>query len=145
MRYYQAVQGVLVFLLLVGAACAVLLSFSRENEETPTLSQDLEPVAIPARAEEEGLFGNLYLESEEQISLEQAYLWINGEKCGDFAQGSLTVRVYPGDVIQLDTLAYGRTLFFSIQAVSSSIDMDYLSSAITCFAEIVTVGVIIFR
>ncbi|MDO4733092.1 MAG: hypothetical protein Q4B50_06220, partial [Bacillota bacterium] len=70
--------------------------------------------ALSSRQLDRGLFGNIRIESQEQVSLSRAFLLINGEQCGDFSQGQLSVRVYPGDVLRVDASAYLRELYFSI-------------------------------
>lgn len=77
--------------------------------------------ALPAARDENALFANLELATAENVSLPQAILKINGVECGNFEHGSLLLRVYPGDWLEIDCSAYARELFF--ETVSASLNL----------------------
>lgn len=93
---------------------------------------------------EESLFGNIRISSGD-VSLEQAYLLINGQKSGNFGNSELVVRVYEGDTVEIDGSAYKCQLNFSISAVSSNIDSDNWSKTVQTDGNIVKIADIKFK
>lgn len=146
--FFEKVQRALAVLLILDLLAFLLAAdWLRQPaglESAAVLSGAAPAEAVPAAAEA-GLFGNLYIECEEQISLSAARLLINGQDSGDFREGFLTARVRPGDVVQIDGSAYLRALSFSVEAVSASIDSSYLRAGVTSNGNIVDVGIIVFH
>ena len=111
-------------------------------------SSDLpQPVlAVAARPiDGEAGFANLTLSSEDGVSLEQAYLLINGERAGSFARGTLQVRVYDGDLLAVDCRAYDRELDFTVDEMSASVEERYMPRRFSCRGEAAVWGFIVMR
>jgi len=92
----------------------------------------------------ENLFGNIRISSN-GVSLEQAYLLINGQKSGNFGNSELVARVYEGDTVEIDAGAYKCQLNFTILAVSSNIDSDSWSKIVQTDGNIVKIADIKFK
>ncbi|MCL2817570.1 MAG: hypothetical protein FWD39_04195 [Clostridiales bacterium] len=82
-----------------------------------------EPAVMSAAAgsQRDGFFGNITIEVAGGISLPEAKVLINGRVAGDFAAGAVMVRVYEGDFVLLDTLAYVEDIRFCVTRMSSNI------------------------
>ena len=132
------------FFAIIAALVFGLLQAERLR---PVHAPETEIYAVPvsARQRESGIFGNISIRSQDGVSLEQAFLIINGETCGDFATGELTVRVYPEDVLCIDASAYQRELRFSIQEASPSISRDLLAEEICCHGDQQEFGMVEFK
>lgn len=144
-RYFDLVQQILLLIML--SAMVLLLTWPRLHppaEQSISISADTSnSLAVTAQAGND--FGKLYISTDDDLQLGSAYVLINGERAGNFANGDVTVRVYPGDVVELDGSRYQRSIHFSVQALSSSIDSSYLFAAPTTQSDIVRAGIIVFH
>ena len=148
LRYFQTVQRILVSLLLLDLLAFWPLAERLRQPQDMAYSeaeslQTMQQAALPAAAG--NLFGNICIEAEEKISLAQACLLINGMKSGDFREGYLTVRVRPGDILQIDASAYQRELIFFVVETSASIDSNYLRAEVISYGDVADVGIIVFH
>lgn len=142
-EYYLAVQRVLVLVMLAAAALSAVLPAAKPAPDGEPL---LAPVmAQPVAAAREGDFGNLEVVSGQGLSLSQALVLVNGVKQGDLAAGRLSLRVCPGDVVELDLNAYQRLLSFQVIPVSANIDPDYLRLSVSGSSGVLSLGIIVFR
>ena len=80
----------------------------------------------PAAADNGGVWGNVVLELMDYSTLPKALVLINGEQKASFREQQVTVRVENGDVITVDTTAYGSAVRVRIKSVSSVIDTKNL-------------------
>ena len=113
----------------------------RDGGENPQIFDS----AVTVRADSGGLFGNICVETEGRVSAAKALLLVNGLSAGDFSQGLLTVRVYPGDLLALDGSAYQRRMRFTITTLSSGIDSAYLPDTVVTDGGVTDWGVIVFK
>ena len=140
------VYGFISRLLALGVlVAAVLLTVGQEHKaEGPALPE--EELAVPAAAfGGRGDFANIVIASEGGVSLERAYLLVNGEIRGNFASGSLQIRVYDGDILAVDCRAYGRELCFTVEILSASVDEDYLPRQVRCRQQTAVLGFVVMR
>ncbi|MBQ6536276.1 MAG: hypothetical protein IJI40_05815 [Firmicutes bacterium] len=142
MDVYGFVSRLLLLAVLV-AACL----FGIERSSLPAPSEPPQPVLAAAARPIDGEagFANLTLSSEDGVSLEQAYLLINGERAGSFAHGTLQVRVYDGDLLAVDCRAYDRELCFTVDEMSASVEERYLPRRFSCRGEAAVWGFIVMR
>lgn len=141
MDVYGFVSRLLLLAVLV-AACL----FGVERSELKEPPEQPQPVlAAAARPCDTAGFANLSLSSEGRVSLEQAYLLINGERAGSFAAGELQVRVYDGDLLAVDCRAYDRELCFTVDGMSASVEERYLPRRFSCRGEAAVWGFIVMR
>lgn len=142
MDVYGFVSRLLLLAVLV-AACL----FGVERSELKEPPEQPQPVlAAAARpCDTAAGFANLSLSSEGRVSLEQAYLLINGERAGSFAAGELQVRVYDGDLLAVDCRAYDRELCFRVDGMSASVEERYLPRRFSCRGEAAVWGFIVMR
>ena len=137
MDVYGFVSRLLVLAIIVSA---VLFAVCRPPR-IPERSETGPAAAVAARPIDQGTeFANIVIRSENKVSLDRAYLLINGEVKGSLASGELLVRVYDGDILALDCRAYGRELRFTVEALSSSVDCSYLPSSFCCREEVAVFG-----
>lgn len=85
---------------------------------------------LPAIHDPGELFASIRLESPENLALPKAVVLINGLEAGNFANGTVSARVYSGDIVEIDTRAYGRELEFKLAGYSSNLDMSQISQTI---------------
>lgn len=140
------VYGFISRLLALGVlVAAVLLTVGQgEMAEGPAVQE--EELAVPAAAfGGRGDFANILIASEGGVSLERAYLLVNGEIRGNFASGSLQIRVYDGDILAVDCRAYGRELCFTVDILSASVDESYLPRQIRCRQQTAVLGFVVMR
>ena len=142
MDVYGFVSRLLILAVIVSA---VLFAVCRPPQ--PPESGETEPAAkVTARPADQGTqFANIVICSENKVSLERAYLLVNGEARSSFAAGALMIRVYDGDILAVDCRAYGRELNFTVEALSSSVDESYLPAAFSCREEIFVFGFAVIR
>ena len=101
--------------------------------------------AVPVQQMDSGIFGNICFSSSDGISLAKAQLLVNGAVTGNFADGELIIRVYPGDIIDIDASAYKRQVVFTVDVISSNIDKGILPKMIKTNGDVVQVGIIRFE
>ena len=145
MKRFAGVQRIIVFSIMIVALVVVATNFlPQSNEEAGVGVSILEP-ALDVRNEDSSLFGNIKITADDGFSLEYAQVLINGISFGNFKDGEVLVRVYPGDVVSIDGSAYKRELGFHVTSVSSNISKDYVSTSLTTNGNIVDVGIIVFK
>lgn len=145
MKRFAGVQRIIVFSIMIVALVVVATNFlPQSNEEAGVGVSILEPV-VDVRNEDSSLFGNIKITADDGFSLEYAQVLINGISFGNFKDGEVLVRVYPGDVVSIDGSAYKRELGFHVTSVSSNISKDYVSTSLTTNGNIVDVGIIVFK
>lgn len=142
MNLYGFVSRLLLLAVFV-AACL----FGIERSSLPEPEEPPQPVlsASVRPYDTEAGFANLTLSSEDRVSLEQAWLLINGERAGSFAKGALQVRVYDGDLLAVDCRAYDRELCFTVEEMSASVEERYLPRRFSCRGEAAVWGFIVMR
>lgn len=106
---------------------------------------ELMPEAQPVGLSETGLWGNVTLALEKYTQLERAYVLVNGRRAGSFVGDSLTVRVYDGDLLELDCTAYSRPVGFQLKRASTGIDRSLLQEELRLQGERAVIGRIKFR
>lgn len=117
-----------------------VLQFADGQE--PYLSPE-QPLAVDVK--NEGLFASLTIEVCDYDSLEEACLLINGETAGRFRNKNLVVRVYPGDILELDTSAYLTPCRFRVTKKSSHIREEAIETSITTESGYGWIGKISFK
>ncbi len=100
---------------------------------------------VPIIIDEGALFGNLHLESENEVSLPMAKVMVNQVEVADFSEGTVLIRVYEGDSVEINSMAYQRDIRYQISNLSSNIDQSKLNHSVTLYAEIKGIGVIHFK
>lgn len=113
------------------------------EQEPGQLVNPEQPLAVDV--ENDGLFASLTIEVSDYDSLEQAYLLVNGAVSGSFHGKQLVVRVYPGDVLEIDTSAYLSPCRFQIIKKSSHIREETMETLITTENGYGWVGKISFK
>ena len=145
MKRFAGVQRIIVFSIMIGALVVVATNFLPHNNEEAGVGVSILEPAVDVRNEDSSLFGNIKITADDGFSLEYAQVLINGISFGDFKDGEVLVRVYPGDVVSIDGSAYKRELGFHVTSVSSNISKDYVSTSLTTNGNIVDVGIIVFK
>lgn len=147
-KWLKTVQKVIVALLIADAAIwAALTLLPGQPLAAPggeAEAQVYESV-ISSNSDAAGLFGNITVETEGRVSAAAACLLINGVPSGDFREGIVTARVYPGAVLAVDATAYQRPIAFYITAMSSGLDGDYLRAVVIARAEVAELGSVVFK
>ncbi len=100
--------------------------------------------AEPAAASFDGLYGSVTIELLDYSELEQAFVLINGQKAGVFDSTELTLRVFDGDVLELDTTAYRAPVRFRLRRVSAGINESFLFDELELCGERRQLGRIVF-
>ena len=102
-----------------------------------------QPLAVDV--ENEGLFASITIEVCDYKNLAEAILLINGEESGSFLDKQLVVRVYPGDLLEIDTSAYLEPCRFRIVKKSSHIREDLIVEEIITEQGYGWIGKIVFK
>ncbi|MCL2677950.1 MAG: hypothetical protein FWE85_02730 [Clostridiales bacterium] len=130
------IKGVNGFLCLsVGALFCALLA--AQSYAWPFVSEGESVYITPVSAKEASssrngvVFANITIEAAGGQSLPEAKVLVNGKAAGNFAAGSLTVRVCAGDLVLLDTSAYNRDITFSVTRISANLRQDNLLLELT--------------
>lgn len=121
---YLKILSILLFLALIASQTVSFVDAPKESD------QKIQEQTLPVSRDEEGLFGNLYIETEDSLSMPQAKLLINGLEAGDFSKGFLLARVYENDLVMIDVKAYAEDIGFHIKRISSNIDRQDIPSDI---------------
>lgn len=145
MKRFAGVQRIIVFSIMIVALVVVATNFLPQNNEEAGVGVSILEPAVDVRNEDSSLFGNIKITADDGFSLEYAQVLINGISFGNFKDGEVLVRVYPGDVVSIDGSAYKRELGFHVTSVSSNISKDYVSTSLTTNGNIVDVGIIVFK
>ncbi len=143
------VYGFVSRLLALAAVTAAVLFITvcGEAGPEPTVPAEAEPAvtaAAPIR-EGEGEFANVLISTEGGVSLERAWLLVNNEPRASFAQGSVQIRVYDGDVLAVDCRAYRRELTFRVEILSASVEERYLPPRSSCKERVTNLGFVVMR
>lgn len=114
-----------------------------QYEQMPGQMVEERPLAVDVK--NDGLFASMTIEVSDYENLEEARLLINGEEAGTFVQKQLVVRVYPGDVLEIDTSAYLTPCRFQIVKKSSHIREETVADMITTESGYGWIGKISFK
>ncbi|GAW91007.1 hypothetical protein [Calderihabitans maritimus] len=90
-------------------------------------------------------FATVTLRLENYSTLQKAILLVNGEKVADFRDKQVTVRVFPGDFLEIDGSFYTLPLRFKVVATSSNIARPSVGQVIEVQGGVAKVGKVIFR
>jgi len=101
--------------------------------------------AVDASNTDIGLWGNIVLEIEEYTTLPFLTVYINGEAAGKFDTSRLTLKVFPGDVVAIDSSAYAAPITVRLVSCSASIDTSLLLMHVRLMRERAELGTIIFK
>jgi len=145
-RRWQLGERIITWLAL-GALCLVVglqIHLAANDSSTPLRGQSFQPV-LPANRDDGELFGTLTLEVAEMKSLDLATVYVNGQETLSFHSAQVTIRVYPGDVVEIDASAYRRSLQFRLVSASSNIRTDTLAQTITVQGGRSLVGTVTFK
>ena len=93
----------------------------------------------------DGLWGSVTLDLQTYTELERALVLVNGVEAGRFTADSLTLRVYDGDLLELDCTAYSRPVSFHLSKASVGIDRAALQTELELCGERAIIGRIKFR
>lgn len=135
------VFGLLVCVLLAQAApyfgLEMPFSVKERGEEMASAKEAAEV--------DNGLFGTIVVALEDEVSLPKAYLLLNGEQCGNFAQGRLYVRVHEGDELVIDATSYQHDLLFVLERASANIEREFLTQSLLLHDELGRIGIVHFK
>jgi len=112
--------------------------------ESSLTGESYQPV-LPTSRDDTQLFGTITLEASGVQSLKQAVILVNGAEVLAFETSRVVLRVYPGDVVEIDASAYSRTLTFHLVSASSNIRLQNLNREITVHGGKSPVGTITFK
>lgn len=99
---------------------------------------------LPVVYDDTELFGNITIELTGYNTLPQAQVLVNGVSAG-FTEKQVMVRVYAGDVVEVDASAYDRSVSFAVVKASANINIDYLQERLTVNSSKAKVGEVLFR
>lgn len=91
------------------------------------------------------IFAYVTIELEDYSSLAKANLLINGKQVTDFRNKKVIVKVYPGDVIELDGSFYRRPVDFKVVRTSPNILEPALNHKVQTCANVVLLGKVKFK
>ena len=114
-----------------------------QYEQVPELEKLEQPLAVDVQ--NGGLFASMTIAVCDYDSLEEAYLLVNGEVAGHFSGKQLVVRVYPGDVLEIDTTAYLSPCRFQVVKKSSHIREETIETMVTTAQGYGWIGKISFK
>ena len=100
---------------------------------------------LPAVRQQEGLWGNVTLELQDYSELHRALVLLNGNEAAHFSSNRLNLRVFDGDLLEIDCTAYARPVRFSVVKTSVGIDRAALRTDLELCGERGTVGKIKFK
>lgn len=142
-RRFEVMLGLVTMLVLCGmVACQVWLWLDRGQTVAAWsgVVYDVEPAAATMN----GLYGSVTIELLDYSELTQAYVLINGQRAGTFDDNELTLRVFEGDVLELDVTAYRVPVRFRLGRLSAGIREDLLLSEVELCGERKSLGHIAF-
>lgn len=84
--------------------------------------------------------GYMVIKVEDYSSLSQAYVLVNSQVMGSFADGRVKLYVADGDVIELDTRSYAYPVTFVIESVSSNLSFPPPGAEVICDRSLVMMG-----
>ena len=130
LRWGSNMLAVVISSLLLGSCYLqyALPPMALQYAETPGADSLEQPLAVDVK--NEGLFASLTIEVCDYDNLREAHLLVNGEVAGTFHDKQLVVRVYPGDMLEIDTSAYLNTCRFRIIKKSSHIRAETIAEEI---------------
>lgn len=100
---------------------------------------------LPTVKQTEGLWGVVTLQVQDYSELKRACVLINGVQAGNFTSQTLTLRVFAGDIVEIDCSSYGRPVYFRLIKASSGIDRSALKSELILNGQRGSVGQIKFK
>jgi hypothetical protein len=92
-----------------------------------------------------GLFAHVTLELKDYSSLAKANLLVNQKKVADFRQKQITIRILPGDIIEIDGSFYNQPINFEITKISPNIIESSFQKQIRTNSNVVLVGKVEFK
>ncbi len=98
----------------------------------------------PVAAIQDVDYGSITIELVDHSELTHAAILINGQKVAVFATNEVNLRVFDGDVIELDTVAYKVPVRFRLKKASAAICKEFLLSEIELCGERKELGHIVF-
>ncbi|MCI8337016.1 MAG: hypothetical protein HFI72_07680 [Peptococcaceae bacterium] len=130
LRWGSNMLAVVISGLLIGSCYLqyALPPMALQYAEIPGEDSLDQPLAVDVK--NEGLFASLTIEVCDYDNLKEAHLLVNGEVAGTFHGKQLVVRVYPGDMLEIDTSAYLNTCRFRITKKSSHIREETIAEEI---------------
>lgn len=139
----ESVILMLAGLLLISVvACQIWLHYD-EGRTVAVWSgtkYDVQPVA----AMQDTAYGSITIELTDYSELTHAAVLINGQQVAVFAGNEVSLRVFDGDVIELDTVAYKVPVRFRLKKASAAICKEFLLSEIELCGERKELGRIVF-
>ncbi len=147
LRRRKAFERFLGCLVLVGLAALLACQFwlGQHNGRTDVWYGLDYAEAVPAVQQTDGLWGSVTLDLQTYTELERAVVLVNGAEAGSFTGSSLTLRVYDGDLLEIDCTAYSRPVSFRLRKASVGIDRTALQTELELCGERATIGRIKFR
>jgi hypothetical protein len=143
-HFFEKILGCLVLLGVVALlACQLWLGQSNGRSDVWYGLDYAE--ALPAVQQTDGLWGSVTLDLQTYTELERALVLVNGVEAGRFTADSLTLRVYDGDLLELDCTAYSRLVSFHLSKASVGIDRAALQTELELCGERAIIGRIKFR
>ncbi len=112
-----------------------------QNSNLTTLNQ----AQIAATEDDNLLFGNIRLKTEDNLPLSKIIIYNNGLKVGDLGQGKLLLRVYENDIITIDSRDYQREILIEITVLSSNINKQLLPKILTIDGQKTDLAAIDFK
>lgn len=140
---FEAVLAVVTLAsLALLVACQVWLRL--DNGQTVATWAGLTYDARPAAVSMDGLYGSVTIELADYSELAQAFVFINGQKAAAFDSAELTLRVFDGDVLEIDVTAYRVPVRFRLGRVSAGINESFLLQELELCGERRQLGRIVF-
>ena len=100
---------------------------------------------LPVVQDDTALFGNIVIEVPNFTTLPDAKVLVNGVESGSFKENQVTVRVYAGDVIEIDSSAYEKYITYAIVRASANINTKHLNEQVTVKGGKANMGSVLFR
>ena len=146
---FNVVQIILI-VLIIGSGVGLLISqwILADNELRSGLQlKDWygTEYGVDAAANDAGLWGNVVLGIEQYSTLPLLEVYINGNKAGHFDTERLVLKVYPGDIVAVDSTAYAGRIKVKMVSCSSSISTEELQEEMWLKKERKNLGTIVFK
>ncbi len=130
-RWMHSVFGLIILLLLADIfALALLYLPSYLGLDSPLVQKSdlaaINQTQIVATDDQNLLFGNIRIKTEDNLLLPKIIIYNNGLKVGNLGTGQLLLRVYENDVLTIDSRDYQRQIRLDINTLSSNIKENTL-------------------
>ncbi|MDD2568021.1 MAG: hypothetical protein PHN47_03495 [Clostridia bacterium] len=140
---FAAVLG-MVFIIAVQVIFATDI-FNEQFNYSGGINGTALDTTLPVVYDDTELFGNLTIEITGYNTLPEALVLINGSPAGNFKEKQVTIRVYAGDVVEVDASAYERFISFAVVKASGNINVEYLREKLTVNGSKAKVGEVLFK